>query len=184
MFYLNREVIIMRIFASKWFILVPAVLLLIGCGGGGGGSTGGNANGVDSSMTLNVASLTTATTPNTYTGSLATTPVFFGEMVSQTTYTQAIVEMSGPNLQVSICANMSAGLGTYPINPGLMCTGVQYIVMSNGTGTQIYGASSGTITVTSAGSTGQPIVGTFDSIVTNLTDTKRVWGSFSINRVM
>ena len=173
----------MKIFTSKWLIIIAAVLMLMGCGGGGGGgSTGGGLTG-DSSMTVNVASLATATTTNTYTGSLTTTPVFFGAMYSQSTYTQTIVEMSGPNLQISVCAKMTAGPGTFVIDSGLMCTGVQYIVSSSGTGTQIYGATEGTVTVSSYGNKGEPIAGTFDSIVTNLTDTKRVWGTFSVNRV-
>ncbi len=175
----------MKMFLSKWLILAATVLVLIGCsgGGGGGGSTGDGTPGSDSSMTLNVVSLTTATTTNTYTGSFFTTPVFLGMMYSMGSYTQTIVEMSGPNLQVSVCANMDTGPNTYTIDSGLMCTGVQYIV-SNGTSTQIYGATDGTITVTSYGIKGEPIVGTFDSIVTNMTDTKKVWGTFSITRVM
>ncbi len=125
-------------------------------------------------MTLNVASLTAATTTNAYTGSFTTTPAFIG-MISYYTWTEAIVEMSGPNLQVSACAKLTAGPGTYTIDSGLMCTGVQYIV-SSGTGTQnIYGATDGIIKVSSYGNVGAPISGTFDSIITNLTDTKRVW---------
>ncbi len=171
----------MKIFSS---VLASTVLILAACSGGGGGSSSdGNPITGDSSMTLNVASQSTATTTHTYTGSFFTTPVFIGMMYSQSTYTQTIVEMSGPNLQVSVCANMTSGPGTYSIDSGLMCTGVQYIV-SNGTSTQIYGATDGTISVTSYGSTGVPIVGTFDSIVTNMTDTKRVWGSFSVKRIM
>ncbi len=177
----------MKMISSKWLIIAAAIFLLAGCGGGGGGSNennGGNpSGGGDSSMTVNVVSLTTATTTNTFTGSFTTTPAFIG-IVSHPSVTQAIVEMSGPDLQVSVCANMQAGPGTYAIDSGLMCTGVQYIVISAGTGTKIYGAESGTITVNSYGSVGEPITGSFDSIVTNLTDTQRVWGVFSIKRIM
>ncbi len=173
----------MKIFSAKWLVLASAVLVLGACGGGGGGSDGNPLLG-DSSMTVNVASQSTATTTNTYTGSLTTTPALFGAIYSGVSYTQAMVEMSGPSLQVVVNANMDSGLGTYPIDLG---TWVRYAEMSSGTGTVIYGATSGTVTITSYGNKGTPIVGSFDSIVTNgsnSTDTKKVWGSFSMNRVM
>ena len=149
-----------------------------------GGGTGGPGLEAGRWMTVNVQSNTEAATTTTYKGDITTSPVLFGEVVSFSTFTQTILELSGPSLQLSVCAKNTAA-DTYQIDPGLMCTGVQYIMIHNPTLPQhIYGAISGTVTLTSDGAVGEPITGSFDSIVSNNTDTKRVWGSFSIKRVM
>ncbi len=134
----------MKIFSAKWLVLLSLVLVLSACSGGGGGD--GNSILGDSSMTVNVASQSTATTTNTYTGSLTTTPALFGIISSSGSVTQAMVEMSGPSLQVVVYANMDSGPGTYPIDLG---TWVRYAEMSSATGTQIYGSTSGTVTISS-----------------------------------
>jgi len=156
------------------------VMLLTGCGGGGGGSTdGGLAAG--RWMTVNVESNTQAAISTTYTGDYTgngtTTPLLIGYVLSGTT-TETIVEMVTSAVEVEVAAN-SIDAGVYSVTPGsLTPTGIRYSL----NGTNIYVPVSGTVTLTSVGAVGAPISGSFDAIVSNTTDTKRVWGSFSINR--
>lgn len=157
------------------------VTLLIGCGGGGGGGTdGGLAAG--RWMTVNVESNTEAATTTTYTGDYTgngtTTPLLIGYVFSGGTTTETIVEMVTSAVEVEVAAN-SIDAGTYSATPGsLLPTGIRYSL----NGTNIYVPVSGTVTLTNVGAVGAPITGSFDAIVSNTTDTKRVWGSFSINR--
>lgn len=175
---------------KRFELYAVAVLLLVGivasCGGGGGG--GLPIGGGGDSITVNIASQTTATTTTTYTGNLTTTPVLFGEVTTD----QTVVELSGPTLQIALCAG-GIGTGSYPI---ASCTSggsvVDYYVTNNSTTTyyiasEAYSNTSGTVTLTSVGARNHSITGSFDAIVTNMTDTtdtKRIWGTFNVTNDM
>ena len=60
---------------------------------------------------------------------------------------------------------------------------IGYILISGSTTTG-YSGTSGSITFTAFGEKNQPITGSYDTIVTHGTDTKRVWGTFNVERYM
>lgn len=160
----------------KLMTLIFSLSLLWSCGGGGGGGGESTAGGSDT-MTVNVVSLTTATITATYTGDFTTTPQLFG-MVSTN---QTVVQMDNPTLLVSLCSGTITK--SYPVS---VCSNggsaVNYVLISGSTST-IYSGTTGTVTLTSVGATGQAITGSFDAIVSHITDTKRVWGAFSVTNV-
>ena len=170
----------MKNLKTKLIALLFALSLLSACGGGGGGSTTGGGSGGDT-MTVNIVSLSTPTTTTAYTGNLTTTPALFG-MVS----TQTAVEMASPAVQVDLCGNGVTAAPYSITTPYLACTGLRYSLNS---GAAIFSSTTGTITLTSVGNVGQQITGSFDAIVSqttpsNLANTLRIWGTFSVNRVM
>jgi hypothetical protein len=170
-----RRIDLMKKLNTKLIALLFALSLLSACGGGGGGgSTSGGGSDSDT-MTVNIVSLSTPTTTTTYTGSMSTTPTLIG-MVYGTS--QTVVELAGPTLQVAVCAGGS-NASTYPMGLCAAGSGTVTYIISAGT-TTTYNGATGTVTLTSVGGVGQPITGSFDAIVSDTTNTMRVWGSFSV----
>ncbi len=175
----------MRSLWTKWTVLVFALYLLAACGGGGGsgGNTTGGGGGSDW-MTVNVVSLTTPTTTTTYTGNYTTTPALTGSVYTSLTVTQTFATLSGPPVQVNLCAS-GIDLASYPIINGTCFNGgasVSYVLRSGLTIT-VFDGTTGTVTLTSVGNQWQPITGSFDAIVSEFSapsSTMRVWGAFSV----
>ncbi len=174
----------MRSLWTKWMVLVFALSMVAACGGGGGGGGDTPDGGGSDWMTVNVFSQSTGTTTTTYTGNYATTPALTGSVYTSLTVTQTFATLSGPPVQVNLCAS-GIDLASYPIINGTCFNGgasVSYVLRSGPTIT-VFDGTTGTVTLTRVGNQWQPITGSFDAIVSEFSapsNTMRVWGTFSV----
>ncbi len=168
----------MKPFLMKFMTLIFSLSLLSACGDGGGSSTS-NSNGTGDSMTVTVVSKSTGTTTTTYNGN-GSDPVFSAGFNSGRT----IIQMGSAAAGVFISAD-GTSVNSYPISQTGSPT-VKYTVYSSSTPTTtVYSAMSGTVTLTSVGNIGQPVTGSFEAYLIDIskpTSTLDISGTFSATR--
>jgi len=138
--------------------------------------------GITSTLTVNtISSLSTSTTTSVYSGKKNSNPHMTGSVSSglnRIFLSVAHEDTNGmPSDYLYSFIIEGTGVDTYPTSSN---TGMSYIDMNAG---DTYSSTSGTISITSVGNTGKPIIGSFDTVVeSSPTNTARMWGTFSIER--
>lgn len=175
----------------KWFVAFFALALLSACGSGGGGGTSGGGTPVGGgaptgdTMTVSIWSLSTATTTTTYVGDLYD-PLMSAQ--TNTTSNRTFIDLgSDYNIVTSSwqkTLNLTIGgtaVGTYLFSSPTATTGILYSDVPN-----MYQGTTGAITITSMGTVGSRVTGTFSATlgcVSACTGTVGMGGSFSVTRM-
>jgi hypothetical protein len=165
----------MKQLRTKWMFLFFGLTLLAACGGGGGGG-GGTSSGGPGTGTMTVSIVSQGTT--TYNGN-ASDP-WLASSVSSGTLTELWSGFTGSDYTTQVyIVTSGTTTGSYPITGS---TWVEYINNS-----KTYLSSSGTVTLTSVGTVGEPVAGSFQAVVSLVTDTTNtlgISGTFSVIRIL
>jgi len=169
-----------------------APVMLIACGGGGGGTaaTGNGSTEVISTMAVNISG-PAVNSSATYTQGVTNANGYLDPLLnSHATATLTYVSLcsgrvtSGQcDLLITIVVQDSA-LQSYPTSTSNPQAKVSYITGGQ-TYSSVFSASAGTVTLNAIGAVGGTIDGAFNTevvLTTNTTDTRRLYGTFSVKR--
>jgi hypothetical protein len=168
-----------------WVVVcLMLTIALFDCGGGGGGSSDPVAA---DTMTVTISS-PTGTVTKTYTEGTYNTlghldPDLFTYVFTALNQIEIELHSEGSNTQGATVILISVEGNTpqsYPIGITTPANYIEYV--SDDTHSSLFSSTSGTITLSSIGNAGKKIIGTFDAIVTDTSNTLRILGTFSVTR--
>ncbi len=169
-----------------WGVVTAALMccmVLTACGGGGGGTSAGG--GVADTMTATVSGVTTTYTEGTYNTQGFLDPDMSSFATTSNTFISLCSGVS--SITCTTLVNISIRGNTpqsYPTGTTNSPTQITYST-NNQTYSSIYSSTIGTVTLSSVGNIGEKITGTFDAVVTNMSnssDTLGISGTFSVER--
>ena len=178
----------MRTIITCVMVCMLIAITLFACGGGG------NSGGADT-MTVIVTGPSGTTTTTYREGPYSTTssghsflnPRLNAYITASNETSIEVLYWDGVSLGTTVALTMhvyGSTPGLYPVDPGFANSTIVYL-SNNQTYDNLRSSTSGTIILSSVGNVGEKITGTFDAVVTLLTnasDTLRITGSFSITQ--
>jgi hypothetical protein len=184
----------MKLLDYKWAVLICALSIIISCGSGGGGivgggtGTAGNPNNILTVTRATTTGASTATYREGFVNSFGLVdPNLFAasDNISATLVglSSGIPKFGPPAKLINIIAG-GISAGTYTIGGG--GSSGTYIAYDDQGQSYMSTYGSGTVTLTSVGNVGAPIIGSFNAVLTLIgsspTTTLGFSGSFSVVR--